>query len=118
VKEHDVNGTLVNLTPHPVAIYRSGALEDGPDEVIPTSGTVARVAATELGTGISGSGRVFEWVQYGAVHDLPPQAPATDYIVSLVVALACRRDDLLAPFGEVRNAEGTMVGCRFLQRVC
>jgi hypothetical protein len=111
--------TLVNLTPHPVAIYRNNTLADGPDEVIAPSGTVARVATIELGTGLSAhSGRSFEWVEYGRVHDLPPVAAGTDYIVSLVVALACHRDDLLAPFVEVRNDEGTMVGCRYLQRVC
>jgi hypothetical protein len=57
-------------------------------------------------------------VEYGHVHDLPQPEPGTDYIVSLVVALACHRGDLLAPFVEVRNDEGTMIGCRFLQRVC
>ena len=36
-----------------------------------------------------------------------------------LIALAARgRDDLLAPYVEVRNAEGTMIGCRYLQRVC
>lgn len=111
---------LVNLTPHPVAIYGpERTIADGPAEVIPPSGTVARVAVIELGTNLSRySGRSYELVEYGHVHDLPPREPETDYIVSLVVALACHRDDLLAPFVEVRNGEGTMVGCRFLQRVC
>jgi hypothetical protein len=87
--------------------------------VIPPSGKVARVATIELGTGVSNnSGRMFEWVQYGHVHDLPQPEPGTDYIVSLVVALACHRDDLLAPYVEVRNSDGTMIGCRFLQRIC
>lgn len=112
--------TLVNLTPHPIAIYGPlRTLEDGPGEVIPASGKVARVATTELGTGLSvHSGCSYELVEYGHVHDLPQPVGGTDYIVSLVVALACHRDDLLAPFVEVRNADGTMVGCRYLQRVC
>lgn len=110
---------LVNLTPHPIAIYGNRLLEEGPEEVIPPSGTVARLATIELGTSLSPlSGRSCELVQYGQIHDLPRRADSTDYIVSLVVALACHRGDLLAPFLEVRNAEGTMVGCRFLQRVC
>ena len=111
---------LVNLTPHPVAIYGPDrTIADGPAEVIPPDGNVARVATIELGTALSKySGRSFEWVEYGHVRDLPPRTPGTDYIVSLVVALACHRDDLLAPFAEVRNGQGTMVGCRFLQRVC
>jgi hypothetical protein len=114
-----VTGGLVNLTPHPIAIYGHNSLTDGPAEVIPPSGTVARIATIELGTNLSAnSGRNYELVEYGRAHDLPPPEPGTDYIVSLVVALACHRDDLLAPFVEVRNDEGTMVGCRFLQRVC
>lgn len=28
------------------------------------------------------------------------------------------RDDLLAPYVEVRNEAGTVIGCRYLQRVC
>ncbi|HEY5396211.1 MAG TPA: hypothetical protein VIL16_12520 [Trebonia sp.] len=111
--------SLVNLTLYPVAIYGNRPVEDGPGEVIPPSGKVARVATIELGTGLSNhSGRSYELVEYGHVHDLPQPEPGTDYIVSLVVALACHRDDLLAPFVEVRNEQGTMIGCRYLQRVC
>jgi hypothetical protein len=111
---------LVNLTPHPIAIYRDRPVEDGPDEVIPPSGTVARIATIELGTGLSAHSRqAYELVEYGHCHDLPQPQPSTDYIVPLVVALAVRgRDDLLAPYLEVRNEQGTMIGCRFLQRVC
>ena len=112
--------TLVNLTPHPIAIYGNRAVEEGPEEVIPPSGTVARIATIDLGTNLSNnSGRSFEFVEYGHAHDLPQPVAGTDYIVSLVVALACHgRDDLLAPYVEVRNETGTMIGCRHLQRVC
>jgi hypothetical protein len=112
--------TLVNLTPHPIAIYGNRTMEEGPAEVIPPSGTVARIATIDLGTNLSGrSGRSFEFVEYGHAHDLPQPEPGTDYIVSLVVALACHgREDLMAPYVEVRNGQGTMVGCRFLQKVC
>lgn len=109
---------LVNLTPHPIAIYGpERTLEDGPRDVIPPSGTVARLATIELGSQ-SGTVYPYELVEYGHAHDLPPKADGTVYIVSLVVALAVHRDDLLAPFIEVRNGDGTMVGCRFLQKVC
>lgn len=104
---------LVNLTPHPVAIYGNRAVEDGPVEVIPPSGTVTRLATIELGTNNG-----YELVQYGHAHDLPQPQPGTEYIVSLVVALAVHRDDLLAPYVEVRNEQGTMIGCRYLQKVC
>jgi hypothetical protein len=111
---------LVNLTPHPIAIYGNRPVEDGPEEVIPPSGTVARIATIELGTNSSPNSRQsYELVEYGHAHDLPRPVAGTDYVVSLVVALAVRgRSDLLAPYLEVRNEAGTMIGCRFLQRVC
>lgn len=110
---------LVNLTPHPVKIYGNRSLEEGPKEVIPPSGTVARLATIDLGTNLSPNGTCsYELVEYGHAHDLPAKQQGTDYIVSLVVALAVHRDDLLAPYVEVRNEEGTMVGCRYLQKVC
>jgi hypothetical protein len=108
--------TLINMTPHPVAIYRNNTLEEGPVEVIPPSGTVVRLATIELGTQMQ-YGASYELVEYGHAHDLPPKQPDTYLIVSLVVALAVHRGDLLAPFIEVRNADGTMVGCRYLQMV-
>jgi hypothetical protein len=108
---------LVNLTPHPVAIYGNSPLEDGPREVIAPSGTVSRLATIELGTQYAAPLLSYELVEYGKAHDLPQPAEGVLYIVSLVVALAVHRDDLLAPYIEVRNAEGTMVGCRFLQKV-
>lgn len=109
--------TYVNLTPHPIAIYGNNSVEDGPRETIPPSGTVARLATIELGTSNSGTA-VYELVEYGKAHGLPPKQDGTDYIVSLVVALAVHRDDLLAPYVEVRNEQGTMIGCRYLQKVC
>jgi hypothetical protein len=113
--------TLVNLTPHPINIYGNRDASEEPEEVIPVSDKgSARVAVIELGTNLSQhSGRYYELVEYGHIENLPQPVPGTDYIVSLVVALAARgRDDLLAPYAEVRDARGTMIGCRFLQRVC
>jgi hypothetical protein len=110
---------LINLTPHPINRYGNRSIEDGPAEVFPPSGTVARVATIELGTGTSRSGAVYEMVEYGRLEGLPSKQDGTEYIVSLVCALAARgRDDLLAPYEEVRNGQGTMIGCRYLQRVC
>lgn len=110
--------SLVNLTPHPVNLYGNRDVAEGPKEVIPPSGTVVRVATIELGTQLGAAGS-YELVQYGHLDGLPPRKEGTVYIVSLVAALAARgRDDLLAPYVEVRNESGTMIGCRFLQRVC
>lgn len=109
--------TYVNLTPHPIAIYGENSIEEGPREVIPPSGTVTRIATIDLGQQISNTA-VYQLVEYGHAHDLPAKQDGIDYIVSLVVALACHRDDLLAPYVEVRNEQGTMIGCRYLQKVC
>ena len=45
------------------------------------------------------------------------------YIVPLVTAIAVQaeapaRTDLLVPYEQVRNAEGTVVGCRTLAQPC
>jgi hypothetical protein len=109
--------SLVNLTPHPISIYGNNAVEEGPREVIPPSGTVARLATIDLGTQVADTA-VYELVEYGHAHDLPTKQPGIYCVVSLVVALAVHRDDLLAPYVEVRNDEGTMIGCRYLQKVC
>jgi hypothetical protein len=108
---------LVNLTPHPIRIFRDGNPLEAPDLVIEPTGTVARLGTIDLGTN-SRDGEPYELVEYGHAHDLPPRRDGVSYVVSLVVALAVHRDDLLAPYGEVRNSEGTMIGCRFLQKVC
>lgn len=76
------------------------------------------MASIELGTQFHPEGP-HELVEYGKLDGLPPQQKGITYIVSLVAALAARgRDDLLAPYVEVRNEAGTVIGCRYLQKVC
>lgn len=103
---------LVNLTPHPVHIYADRSKHEQPVQSIAPSGQVARLSAHEVGSKIG-----YSLVEYGGAYDLPAPVYGVMYIVSLVVALAVRRDDLLAPYIEVRNDEGTMIGCRYLQKV-
>lgn len=110
---------ILNLTPHPIRLY-SNEREDGIDdldphlrEVIEPEAKPARLAMVELGTQAGG----IELVEYGHAHDLPrPSGDGTRYIVSLAVALALtsRRADLIVPYREVRNASGTVIGCRQL----
>lgn len=108
---------ILNLTPHPIRLYSSDRpdgiddLEPGLREVIPPEETPARLATIELGGGIA-----FEMVEFGHAQNLPPKRDGVQYIVSLVVslALADRRSDLLVPYREVRNASGTVIGCRQL----
>lgn len=110
---------ILNLTPHPIRLY-DNAREDGLDdldshlrEVIEPEPKAARLAMIELGTQAGG----IELVEYGHAHDLPPRRHGVRYVVSLVVALSLAprgRDDLLVPYREVRNASGTVIGCRQL----
>ncbi|MEU9557967.1 hypothetical protein [Streptomyces fumanus] len=108
---------IFNLTPHPVRLY-AAEREDGIDdlephlrEVIDPEPVPARLATIELG----GSSWP-ELVEFGHAQNLPPKRDGVQYIVSLVVALALadRRSDLLVPYREVRNASGTVIGCRSL----
>lgn len=112
---------IVNRTPHVIRLYRF----DGPDRVdditdglieqIEPTGPPVRLATIELGTQPGG----IELVEFGHAHDLPAKRPDVQLIVPLIVALACHgRDDLLFPYREVRNAEGTVVGCRQFGQVC
>lgn len=110
---------ILNLTPHPIRLY-SNDREDGLDdlepylrEVIEPESKPARLATIELGTQLGG----IELVEYGHAHDLPPKRKDVKLVVSLVVALSLvtrGRDDLLVPYREVRNASGTVIGCRQL----
>lgn len=126
---------IVNLTPHPIRVYRwntpdriqidSG--EHTPLHVFEPSGQLARLGMEEIGrtTGEHDGHLVpIEYVDYGSVNGLPDydgsadgETPRTYLLVPLVVALAGRRVDLLVPFREVRNLEGTVIGCRALARV-
>lgn len=109
---------ILNLTPHPIRLY-SNEREDGIDNlephlrlVIEPEDTPARLGMVELGTQADG----VELVEYTHTQHLPPKQDGVRYIVSLVVALAVahKRSDLLVPYREVRNASGTVIGCRQL----
>ncbi|WP_433520100.1 hypothetical protein ACQP2T_63910 (plasmid) [Nonomuraea sp. CA-143628] len=115
---------IVNLTPHPIRIYhpetpdRIDDLTTGLLQEIAPSGTVARLATIDLGTWEIFCGVPIEGVEYGHAHDLPQPAEGIRYVVSLALALGQQgREDLLVPYGEVRNSDGTVVGCRVLAQV-
>lgn len=123
---------IVNLTPHPIRIYppetpdRIDPAEHTATYVIEPTGKPARIGQIDLGTSrLGGCGNIpIEYVEYtshgGLVNPLPERSDGTWYVVSLVVAMqqtyVYNRPDLLVPYGEVRNLEGTMVGCRQLAR--
>lgn len=115
-----LGGTVIlNLTPHPIRLY-SNDREDGIDDldlhltkVIPPEAEPARLSTIELGT----QGGGIELVEFGHRANVPGKQDGVRYVVSLVVALALvpqGRNDLLVPYREVRNASGTVIGCRQL----
>lgn len=119
---------LVNLTPHPVRVYRADTpdqvedLDDGVVTVLEPSGTLARLSETILGEGAvltdEGVEIPVSAVSYAKVEGLPTPQQGIFYVVSLMTALAAaERDDLLVPYEQVRNGEGAVVGCRRLGRV-
>jgi hypothetical protein len=125
--------SLVNLTPHPIRIYpidtpdRIDPADHEPILVLPPSPDhpPARLGQIDLGTQNLGLGVPVEYVEFvphgGTVNPLPERLDGTWYVVALVVAIALAyrpngRGDLLVPYLEVRNLEGTMIGCKMLAR--
>ncbi|NUP20765.1 MAG: hypothetical protein HOZ81_32750 [Streptomyces sp.] len=112
---------ICNLTPHPIRLYSSDRddgiddLEPGLLRVIDPEPKAARLDMIELGTEYR-EGIPVELVEYGHANNMPRPVDGASFIVSLPVALALapRRSDLLVPYREVRNASGTVIGCRQL----
>lgn len=120
---------LINLTPHPIDVYDFNVPDQiEPDThlpitVIKPSGEVARVEGDEIGQWHLDSQLLVINVNYRGVNGLPPYAGHMNsedrevwYIVSLPVALAAQRADLLVPYSHVRNMTGSVIGCRMLAR--
>lgn len=120
--------SLVNLTPHPVRIYKEDTpdqvedLDDGVMTVLEPSGTLARLSESVIGEDAvftdEGVEIPISAVSYAKVEGLPAPQQGVFYVVPLMTALAAaERDDLLVPYEQVRNGEGTVVGCRRFGRV-
>lgn len=120
---------ITNLTPHPIRVYgydvpdRFNLGDYEPTQVFEPSGTVARIGEIELGGDglLRGADVRVELIEYRHATGLPRKYINWDtntdwYIVSLALALsmAGQRNDLLVPHREVRNLEGTVIGCRAL----
>jgi hypothetical protein len=130
--------TITNLTPHPIRVYgwdvpdRFNVGEHEPAEVYEPSGVIARIGEIELGTQPLRGGGSVEFVEFHHANGLPvrPEGWTWDantewYVVSLALALSMvredvvgRRNDLLVPYRELRNHEGTVIGCRILALPC
>jgi hypothetical protein len=121
--------TLVNLTPHPIRIYppdTPGQIDAWgshlPTLVLEPCGQVARIGMIELGTQNLGVDVPVEYVEYHHAVNLPAPIKATWFVVSLALAISKTylkeggRADLLVTYREVRNLDGTVIGCRGLAR--
>lgn len=105
--------TVVNLTTHAVSVHN----DDGVVASWEPSGDFARLVERRTGRGHLDGHPVVPVVGVwyaDSVEGLPDLTPGTVYIVSRVLAAAVRRHDLYFPFGEVRDAEGRIIGCRAL----
>lgn len=128
-------GSLTNLCPHPIRVYgwdvpeRFQLGDHEPQYELASAESPARIGQTELGQWwLRGIHLPVQLVQYRRVNGLPPPSRPWDettdwYVVSLATALACgstgaentkARNDLLVPYGEIRNGDGAVIGCRTL----
>jgi hypothetical protein len=107
---------LYNLTPHLITVMP----DEGKPVRIPPSGIVARceVDRASLAT--------LETAHYGALPvgkiryrqaELPAPKAGVMLIVSIVVANASQRSDLLVVDDEVRDDQGRIIGCRRLSQL-
>lgn len=127
---------IINLTPHPIHLYEA----DAPDVLDPGSPRAQEWLRMTILPATTGPARITERplrprhrygaealrrnnlpgivdVEYGHLSGLPASRPQTWYVVSLACALAIPgRTDLVSPYWQVRNAEGTVIGCRGLAR--
>lgn len=109
--------TLVNLTPHPVVVYGGGE----PILTVEPSGRVARLAETAT-PAVPVAGCPGTVVELGEPTGLPDQMDGATYIVSMpllmgLLAAGVDRPDCVYPYGQVRDADGRIVGCRTLARL-
>lgn len=103
---------VVNCTPHPVTIVENGVVV----RTIPTSGEVARLSVSTEPAGVV-LGIPITRTVFGEPVGLPEPKLGTCYIVSQLVKNALpERDDLVVPAEVVRDAAGSIVGCRSLGR--
>lgn len=110
------NIIFVNLTPHPITVGNF---------TIPPSGNQARVDreydfVKEIGWYDSEIGKTlgvrFYRGKYGETQGLPAPSGEKIFIVSTLVRLANpERTDLASPGELLRDVQGAVIGCKFLE---
>ena len=105
---------IINLTPHNVLVVT----EDGRKIEFPPEGVVARAAQVTRPDGTL-EGVPMARVSYGKPEGLP--APERDvYLIVSALTISAAREagrstsDLLTVADPVRDAEGRVIGCRYL----
>ncbi len=101
---------LINLTPHEITLVGS---EGEVIASLPPSGQVARCKeVTEVVDHLTINGKQFPVIvkRLGEVENLPEPQEGVRYVVSLAVAKAAKRDDLLVPGKAVRDEKGRIIG--------
>ena len=99
---------IINLTPHAVVVG---------ERVFPPSGKVARISVS-LATVREAEGIPLKRATYGKVVDLPAEQPGTLFIVSSMVRVAEKREDLISPAELVRDEKGNVIGCQSFETNC
>lgn len=98
--------TFINCTPHEIKVLCNGTFQ-----TIAPSGIVPRVGIDkeELPPidGIS-----FHRVSKKPVEGLPAPKEGVLFIVSSMVADACKRPDLIVPGDLIRDDKGAVIGCK------
>lgn len=106
-----------NLTPHSIDIIG----EHHRTRIPPEQHTVPRIIESAERTGhieIHGIDVALLRVTPSHVVDLPPPEENTLLIVARVIADSAReRHDLVVPYDTVRDADGTILGCRSLAHI-
>jgi hypothetical protein len=107
--------TVRNLTPHALVVLD----HDGTTLLaLPPCPAPPRIEQHVVEEVLDPAGVVVQDIRYGRVVGLPDAALGVLLVVSRVVAREVPRHDLLFPDGEVRDADGRIVGCRQLARFC
>lgn len=109
---------FINLTPHDIHIISADSEKNQTEKTIPASGQCARCNVQKKLCDYVDNIPIYE-TSYGNVQGLPDPKKGVVYIVSTIVAEACKeqRDDLLVPFDFVRDEHGNIIGCKSFSKV-
>jgi len=100
---------IINLTPHPINLVGLG-------EIKPSGKPVRLEEKTEIFGSITVDAVVIPLIQkkLGRIIDLPEPQDGTVFVVSLPVAQAAHRSDVLAIGESIRDEKGNIIGAKSL----